>query len=122
MQAPAVNSQDHSLPLGKRANFVIAGLMILSVFLTGCTETRSPAIEAVRSAIDRSAGYLARRVDADGMFEYRINVDPTIEVTERYNILRHAGALYAMSASQAKEAYYYRCAAWNILLAPGTNK
>jgi len=71
--------------------------MILCVFSTGCTETTSPEIDAVQSAIHRSAGYLARSVDEDVMFEYRINVDPTIEVTVQYNILRHAGTLYAMS-------------------------
>jgi hypothetical protein len=97
MQAPAVNSQADCLPLGRRANFVVVGLMILSVFFTGCTETTSPEIEAVQRAMNRSAGYLVRRVEDDGMFEYRTNMDPTIEVTERYNILRHAGTLYAMS-------------------------
>lgn len=71
--------------------------MILSVFFTGCTETTSPEIDAVRRAMNRSAGYLARRVDEDGTFEYRTNMDPSIEVAERYNILRHAGTLYAMA-------------------------
>jgi hypothetical protein len=33
----------------------------------------------------------------DGMFEYRINMDPTVKVNQKYNILRHAGTIYAMS-------------------------
>lgn len=77
---------------------MVVGLLILSLFSTGCTETTSPEIDVVLSAISRSAGYLARSVDEDGMFEYRVNMDPTIEVAERYNILRHAGTIYAMSA------------------------
>lgn len=31
------------------------------------------------------------------MFEYRVNMDPTIKLKKRYNIIRHAGAIYAMS-------------------------
>ena len=31
------------------------------------------------------------------MFHYRINLNPVIVVPEIYNILRHAGAIYAMS-------------------------
>lgn len=31
------------------------------------------------------------------MFEYRINLNPAINVKKEYNILRHAGAMYAMS-------------------------
>jgi len=58
----------------------------------------SPEIDAVQSAINRSAGYLVRSVGEDGMFEYRINMDPTVAVTARYNILRHAGTIYAMSS------------------------
>ena len=45
----------------------------------------------------RSAEYLASSVDKDGKFKYRINMNPTIKVTLRYNIVRHAGAIYAMS-------------------------
>lgn len=84
-------------PLEGRANLLIVRLIIVCVFSTGCTETTSPEMDAVQSAIHRSAGYLARSVDEDGMFEYRINMDPTIEVAEQYNILRHAGTIYAMS-------------------------
>ena len=48
-------------------------------------------------AISRSANYLMKNTKADGMFEYRINLNPAINVKEKYNILRHAGAMYAMS-------------------------
>jgi len=83
--------------MSKRANFSIVGLLILGLFFTGCRDTTSLQIDAVQSAINRSARYLAKNTKEDGMFEYRINMDPAIEVKEKYNILRHAGAIYAMS-------------------------
>ncbi len=41
--------------------------------------------------------HLLKTTNKDGMFEYRINMDPTVKVKEKYNILRHAGTIYAMS-------------------------
>ena len=79
------------------ANLGIVGLLILCMFFNGCGYTASPQIDIVRSAADRSAGYLARSTKETGMFEYRINMDPTVEVGEGYNIVRHAGTMYAMA-------------------------
>ncbi len=63
----------------------------------GRCDTTSTQIDAVRSATSRSAAYLVKNIQGDGMFEYRINMDPTIKVRKkRYNILRHAGTIYAM--------------------------
>ncbi|MDM8522231.1 hypothetical protein QUF80_02570 [Desulfococcaceae bacterium HSG8] len=90
------NSKDHFLRVRRRANFVIVRILILCVFFTGCVDTTSPQIDAVKSAISRSAGYLADNTEKNGMFKYRINMDPATEVKERYNILRHAGTIYAM--------------------------
>ena len=50
----------------------------------------------VLDAIDRSVKYLVQRTKDNGMFEYRINLNPKIKLKEKYNILRHAGAIYAM--------------------------
>ena len=44
-----------------------------------------------------SAGYLIRQCDANGKFVYRINLNPAIEPRPRYNLLRHAGAIYALA-------------------------
>ena len=53
-------------------------------------------INLVLDAIDRSVNYLVERTKDNGMFEYRINLNPKIKPKEKYNILRHAGAIYAM--------------------------
>ena len=61
------------------------------------TKNESPQTENIQTAIKRSAKYLQKSVKENGMFEYRINIDPSINVKRKYNILRHAGAIYAMS-------------------------
>ena len=80
-----------------RASFGIAGLLILCVFFEGCGYTASPQINAVKNAANHSARYLTKNIKKNGMFEYRINMDPAIKVKKRYNILRHAGTIYSMS-------------------------
>ena len=45
----------------------------------------------------RAAGYLARAVSARGRFQYRINLDDDVPRSRGYNILRHAGAIYALA-------------------------
>lgn len=54
-------------------------------------------VDDLQTAIQQSVQYLAKGIKEDGMFEYRINMDPTIRVKPKYNILRHAGSIYAMS-------------------------
>lgn len=85
------------------ANLKIIGLLILCVFFIrlyeGSSKEKSTSLQfdAVDDAINRSASYLVKITKEDGKFEYRINMDPSIKVKDNYNILRHAGALYAMS-------------------------
>lgn len=86
----------------KNTRFLIKSLIALFVlFIPGNGVTQEKAISTqtddVRIAINRSADYLIKNTKADGMFEYRINMNPAINVKEKYNILRHAGAMYAMS-------------------------
>lgn len=53
---------------------------------------------ALRAAIRRSAGYLTQACGPDGKFLYRINPLQLTHPSDKYNILRHAGALYALSS------------------------
>ena len=61
------------------------------------TEPAAIADEELSAATDLAANYLMRQVRDDGSFVYRINTDPEVTVKPRYNWLRHAGTLYAMS-------------------------
>lgn len=77
----------------------LIGILSLSVLLFGfervlCTP---PDQKALHEAIHRSADYLEQAVLETGQFRYLINLNPKIRVPETYNVLRHAGALYAMA-------------------------
>ncbi len=89
------------------------GILVLALVSTGCrAEPASPPTahdanktatgpsatrQNLQAAIDRSAHYLADACDAQGRFVYRINLDPSVKVVPRYNVLRHAGAIYALA-------------------------
>jgi hypothetical protein len=51
----------------------------------------------LKEAIDLSAAYLIEQCRKDGKFLYRINVNPAIRLKPKYNLLRHAGAIYALA-------------------------
>lgn len=48
-------------------------------------------------AIHGSAFYLTQHCNAEGFFQYRLNVDRSLEPEDPYNILRHAGTIYALA-------------------------
>ncbi|RIK72050.1 MAG: hypothetical protein DCC68_26840 [Planctomycetota bacterium] len=48
------------------------------------------------AAIRAAAGYLTRNCDERGQFVYRVNLDDSIVVEPRYNLVRHAGCVYAL--------------------------
>ena len=48
-------------------------------------------------AVSLCAGYLMDACTANGRFVYRVNLDPAVVLKPRYNILRHAGAMYALA-------------------------
>ena len=82
-------------------HFYVLILLFSLFFSLSCsipkTKTETTQTQSIQTAIKRSAKYLQKSVKENGMFEYRINMDPSIKVKRKYNILRHAGAIYAMS-------------------------
>ncbi len=65
---------------------------------------RSVAVEPVREAkselrraADEAAAYLAAACQPDGKFVYLRHLDPKVEVRDDYNVVRHAGAIYALA-------------------------
>jgi len=66
------------------------------VRLTSTRHQKSVHPQRLKKAIQQSAGYLINACDFDGKFEYRINLNPKIEVKPGYNMLRHAGTIYAL--------------------------
>jgi hypothetical protein len=51
----------------------------------------------LNQAIRLSAHYLIRMCDDKGKFVYRINLNPEFAPEPEYNILRHAGTIYALA-------------------------
>lgn len=70
-------------------------ILLSSKYCYSITE-QSQTKEVLLSAA-LSAKYLEEAVNDNGMFVYRINLDPSIAVKEKYNILRHAGTLYSLA-------------------------
>ena len=60
-------------------------------------ESSTLTTETLTTAIDHAAIYLTETLQPNGMFEYRINMDPKVQVEPRYNMLRHAGTIYSLS-------------------------
>lgn len=81
--------------------FILSSVLCVSAFSEPVTPHKSLAVKPttahVNEAIQRAATYLMKQVEANGQFEYRINLDSSIELEPKYNILRHAGSLFAMS-------------------------
>jgi hypothetical protein len=53
--------------------------------------------DEIKRAVHLSAGYLLRACDDKGKFAYSINLDPDVKPGAKYNILRHAGTIYALA-------------------------
>lgn len=64
--------------------------------------TDSPRIEraALRTAIHTANAYLHLVIDKKGKFLYRFNLDSSTSVSPSYNLLRHAGTIYAMATHE----------------------
>jgi hypothetical protein len=69
----------------------------LLVLILACKHSSS-GIEnsALEKSIESAATYLNGQVKENGMFVYRINMDPNVRVNTKYNILRHAGTIYSL--------------------------
>ena len=52
--------------------------------------------EALHQAIIASGEFLVGVCEPDGRFVYRVNLDPQVTPKPKYNILRHAGTIYAL--------------------------
>lgn len=61
------------------------------------TAGKSPSPADVAGFIARAGEYLVRSVEADGRFVYQIDPADPDKPSRKYNLLRHAGAMYALA-------------------------
>jgi len=52
--------------------------------------------ETLDRRIDLAVDYLVRSCGSDGRFVYWVHLDPQVTLPPSYNVLRHAGAMYAL--------------------------
>lgn len=57
-----------------------------------------PKTAEVDTAIRLSGSYIVRQARENGRFVYRTNTNPKVPVPRKYNMLRHAGAMYALAS------------------------
>lgn len=53
--------------------------------------------QIIHESIGMAADCLVRKCGPDGRFIYRVNLDPEVIQKPRYNVLRHAGSMYALA-------------------------
>ena len=82
--------------------------LVIFLFLLCCVAacnrpdaTEKDGHEPVRQAATMAANHLADQVTKTGMFVYHGNLNPKVRMAPRYNILRHAGTIYAMAMYDA---------------------
>ena len=64
---------------------------------SGAEEHRQLPPEPLNAAIDAGVAYLVRNCMHDGRFVYRVNMDRSIHLERKYNMLRHCGVMYALA-------------------------
>jgi hypothetical protein len=60
-----------------------------------------PDVADVREAIAAAAGYIRRANLQSGQFVYLVNMDPGVPVPPDYDMVRHAGAIYALGIANS---------------------
>lgn len=78
-------------------NSLLVAVILLA--FAGCGRPKyvsDPSDEQVDAAIHLTANYLAARVQENGQFVYRVNMNPDERVRKSYNIEHHAAALGAL--------------------------
>ncbi|MEM8796302.1 MAG: hypothetical protein AAGE61_12100 [Pseudomonadota bacterium] len=97
--------------MANRAQRLAVSLFLLALFVGLFSETAGASglshseKKQIDRAVHRSAAYLSAQIKPDGSFHYRRHVDPGILLKKRYNMLRHAGTIYALAdyASRFKD-------------------
>jgi hypothetical protein len=85
--------------------FVVVCISLGSgLWLLGAGRGTQGGPAALNEAIELAGGYLTRQCGEDGQFVYLANLDSNVPIADEYNIVRHAGAIYAMAACQQHAA------------------
>lgn len=79
------------------ASVLVAGILLQANNDWFTSDIKLSEAASITRAIRQSRSYLVNHSDENGMFVYRVNMNPDVNVSRKYNILRHAGTIYALS-------------------------
>ena len=77
--------------------FFTSILLLITAFTSCQNKTDATDCNHIDIAINESANYLSNSLKDNGMFVYRKNMDPSVKLGPKYNILRHAGTIYSLA-------------------------
>ncbi len=87
------------LKINNRLKFItkLFTLFLGTFLLLSCSQSESSkTYTEIDTSIQIATDYMVRATDAQGLFLYTINMNQEVRVKLSYNMLRHAGAIYAM--------------------------
>ena len=98
----------NAVRMNRAASFLAICLVLIA---SGCshparrpfTPSSAPLPAHANEAIDLSTAYLIRAIKPGGRFVYRVNPARPDPKDKKYNVLRHAGTMYALAG-----AYHHR--------------
>ena len=70
--------------------------MVIGMTIVAYGTTAPELVVSLQAAIDGAQAYIVRHTGADGRFTYVLRRDGSMS-TRKYNVLRHAGTIYALS-------------------------
>lgn len=77
--------------------FFVLFIIFINTVTVACKNHDEKNVDSIINSINLSAEYLRKSVQDSGKFVYRTNMDSSISVKDKYNILRHSGTIYAMT-------------------------
>lgn len=95
-----------------RLKQIVRVLLTLCIILcSGCSQSAKQAVKPgqkpsphhVSKAIELSTAYLINANEPSGQFVYRVNPRRWGQTKKRYNVLRHAGAMYALAQAYQRQ-------------------
>ena len=103
----------------KKQIYILDSLLLIVVFTLGAifylpyvddenNMNPHPKIDAtqLQKAIDLAAHYITQATLDNGQFVYRINMNPEVRLSKRYNMLRHAGTIYALASYHQHQKHH----------------
>ncbi len=95
-----MNRSTHNPTFRNTLLIILAALLILAIVTGLVVRPSPPSTDELAEGIQAGAAYLTANVDANGRFTYLRHLEEPRGYGLQYNMLRHAGTIYAMCMAQ----------------------